>query len=145
MRILVVEDDTLQADFVLNSLRRAFPADQIDLIRTESEFRYKFEFVSESDVIVLDVMLPWCEPEPDMTAPPPEVLREGHFRAGFRCQRLLAHDEKTKNIPVIIYTVLEKTDLHNCLEENSPSPIYLSKDDDHEPLIALIRQTTRRF
>lgn len=146
MRILVVEDDSLQADAIISILATTFPRDTVELIRSEYEFRTKVADIQNHmpGVIVMDMMLPWCTPRVDIPPPPEDVLRDGFFRAGFRCQKLLEGNEKTKEIPIIFFTVLEKGDLRPQLRDQSKEVIYLQKDDKIDPLITLIREKAKR-
>lgn len=143
MSILVVEDDDIQADLILPNLKRAFRQDTIDLIRTEYEFRDHLDKIRKNppDVIVIDIMLRWTDPSEDMPPRPEEVRREGPNRAGFRCKKILAEEEGTKHIPVILYTVLADGDIEH---ELASGDVYLNKDDDFSPLIQLIREITMR-
>ncbi|MGB8508127.1 MAG: response regulator [Pyrinomonadaceae bacterium] len=146
MRILVVEDDHLQAEDICPRLREAFGGCEVDLIKTESEFRLQLEAIAAAppDVVVLDMMLRWADPSPDETKAPEDVKLEGYFYAGVRCARLLAERESTKGVPVILYTVLEPVDVQQVKERLSPSTRYLRKQSDLTPLIDLIRESGRR-
>src|SRR2546425_8168130 len=112
MTILVIEDDYLQADWIRQKLTEAMPNANIRLIATEAEFRSQFENIAnqDPDVVVMDVMLRWADPSPDLTPPPQDVREEGFYRAGLRCERMLAEDNRTSRVPVILYTVLELAD-----------------------------------
>src|SRR6266850_8480467 len=109
MRILIVEDDYLQAEWIYGSLEQALPDAQFDRVSTESEFRSRFDEIANKgpDVVVMDVMLRWADPIPGLDLPPIDVQKEGFYRAGLRCERILARDDRTSQVPVILYTVLE--------------------------------------
>jgi CheY-like chemotaxis protein len=145
MYILVVEDDYLQADWICKRLKRALHS-EVHRISTESQFRKQLKQIEDKrpDVVVMDVMLPWTDPSPNIEPPPPEVLEQGFYRAGVRCTKLLAENKKTKDIPVILYTVLERADLEDQLKEFSPGAkvAHLRKDSDDDRLIDLIRELT---
>jgi CheY-like chemotaxis protein len=144
MRILIVEDDYLQANWIHRTIQQALPGSRIDRISTELGFRSNLSDIASNppNVIILDVMLRWTDPQPEMI-PPPDDVREGQFfSAGFRCQRLLAKDHRTKNIPVILYTVLERLDLHNELRDLPDNVYYLAKDPEPDSLISLILKAT---
>jgi CheY-like chemotaxis protein len=142
MHILVVEDDHLQAEVICPRLRDAFAGCNVELIRTESEFRSRLDTIAAAppSVVVLDMMLRWADPRPGMPEPPEDVVREGHNFAGLRCERLLAERESTRGIPVILYTVLEQIDLESILKRLSPSTKHLRKQSDLMPLIEFIRR-----
>jgi CheY-like chemotaxis protein len=148
MKILIVEDDHLQADWIHQSLANKFPRAEIERISTELEFRSRVDngnlAENPPDVIIMDVMLRWTDPGPDLKPPPSDVREEGFFNAGLRCERLLAQEERTSHIPVILYTVLERTDLKQDPEKLRRNVHYLPKESNPEPLIQLIRDLTRQ-
>ena len=143
MRILIVEDDYLQADWVYAKLEQAFPDAKFDRVSTESEFRSRFDEIANMGpgVVVMDVMLRWADPSPELVLPP---KYEGFYRAGLRCERMLAGDERTSHVPVILYTVLERTDLNHELPSLPEHVQYLPKESDLDPLIRKIGELTRQ-
>ena len=145
MNILLVEDDHLQVEFLSRELQNSFSEALIRVISTESEFRLRFEEISQSppDVIVLDVMVRWADATPDIDVPPEDVCRDGFYTAGLRCEELLARDPQTNHIPVILYTVLEPTDLHGEIEKRRDNVVILTKAPEIDPLVELIRELTR--
>src|SRR5438270_413636 len=112
MNVIVVEDDYMQFDWINMNLKEAFEA-ELRRFKTEREFRDALDEIKESppDVIVMDVMLPWDADWKDDEVKPDEVRQEGEYRAGFRCQALLAQHERTKAVPIILYTVQTSEDL----------------------------------
>ena len=137
MYFLIVEDDKLQFSFIKNGIKqgRYFKDSRIERIATESEFIEKLESIAteKPDVILLDIMLRWTDPTPDMTLPPPDIAEEGFFRAGVRCEQRLANDMRTRNIPVIVYSILEKQDFEGEIRERAEVH-YLEKDFSVEKL-----------
>lgn len=146
MRILIVEDDYLQADWIYAGLEQALPSAQFDRVSTESEFRSRFDEIANKgpDVVVMDVMLRWANPIPGLVLPPDDVQEEGFYRAGLRCERMLARDDRTSRVPVILYTVLERTDLNHELPSLPEHVQYLPKESDLGPLIQKITELTRQ-
>jgi CheY-like chemotaxis protein len=146
MYILVVEDDYLQSNLICEKLRNTFHAN-VKRLSTEMEFRQNLDELARNrpDVIIMDVMLRWTDPSPEVKIPPREVRKEGFYRAGIRCTKLLAEREETKGIPVILYTILERTDLENQLLELSPKMhvIHLRKESEVDRLIESIREFRR--
>ncbi len=141
MQILLVEDDFLQADSIRDQLERGFPGVVIEHVSTESEFRTRFTETSQNvpDVVVLDLMLRWTDPGPDSIQPPEDVRHGGSHRAGVRCQALLANHPQTENIPVVLYSALDPTDMQRAMGESARNVVYLSKGTDEIRLIRLIR------
>ena len=146
MKILIVEDDYLQAEWIYEKLKEAIPEATFLRVNTELEFRSRFDEIANTqpDIAVMDVMLRWTDPSPDLTLPPVEIQKEGFYRAGLRLERLLAGDERTANVPVILYTVLERADLNHELS-NLPARVqHLPKQSELTPLIQKIRELTHQ-
>jgi CheY-like chemotaxis protein len=108
MYVLIVEDDWAQYEFISQALLNLKPVPRVVRFGNEKEFNDRFEELAADrpDVILMDIMLRWANPAPQMEQPPEEVKRDGFYRAGLRCERMLAGDERTKEIPVIIHSVL---------------------------------------
>src|SRR5207249_2521937 len=112
MHILLLENDDLQVEQIEEDIKARFGLDvTVERIATEYEFRQWLNSVglSNPDIAILDVMVPWTDPAPVIPERPGEVLEQGHYRAGLRCANLLA--QKAPRIPIILYTVLETSDL----------------------------------
>lgn len=141
MKILIVEDDYLQSELLAVDLKEAIADAEISCVETESAFRSWLASVTNDmpDVVIMDVMLRWAFPSPDMPDAPPDVRSEMHYRAGLRCQRLLAENAATAAIPVILYSVLEREDLRADLEATPGNVMYVSKNSDFKQLVRTIR------
>ena len=114
MKALLLEDDTEQFEDVSNALRKEFQQIEIQRISTESAFRRELEavYLNPPDIIVIDVMLRWTDASFKYVPMPPEIRADnGHYRAGFRCAQMLAYDERTSKVPLIIYSVIDEGDL----------------------------------
>lgn len=145
LHILLVEDDSLQSELMRENLALALSNVRIDVIDTEYGFRSSFDHIVRNppDVVILDIILRWTDPAPEMPSMPPEVEIEGSYRAGFRCQRLLAENPMTRNIPIIIYTILEARDMKSRIDESTEKNVhYVTKGSDLSPLIELILTVT---
>src|ERR1043165_3105921 len=107
MRVVIVEDDYLQAEWIRELFKEQVGVDDcdIDMIATEIEFRRQMPRfrASPPDLFLMDVMLRWTDPEPEQEVPPEEVKKEGYFRAGLRCEQLLREVIETRNVQVILY------------------------------------------
>src|SRR5437867_1632814 len=131
MRALLVEDDTVQFEYVRDKLKPSFPGLEIVRICTESEFRKKFEKIASDppDIAVVDVMLRWTDATSEYVPTPPEIRADnGHYRAGFRCAAMLAGDERTRDIPVIIYSVLDEDDVQANVRRVGPTHSFIRKE-----------------
>lgn len=131
MKALLLEDDTEQFVAVSKRLAEAFSGIQIQRISTESEFGRTFEKIASNppDVIIVDVMLRWCDASSEYIPMPPEIRADnGHYRAGFRCALHLANDPRTCTIPIFIYSVLDQTDVQPRIEELGISLRFVRKE-----------------
>lgn len=133
MYFLIVEDDKFQYAHIKDAITRirsfSKSKTRIERIATELEFIDKFESIAteKPDVILMDIMLRWTDPAPDVKLPPPEIAEQGFFRAGVRCEQRLAGDPRTSDIPIIVYSILEKKDLEGEITQR-PEVSYLEKD-----------------
>src|SRR3984885_11823607 len=141
MKVLIDEDNTVQADWTQDLLMKKFPAWEIQHVETESEFRSQLPDLQRAipDLILMDVMLKWCHDSFDMKkCDIPDDERKRFFRAGFRCLKMLLDDSRTANIPVIMYTSLSPASLPEL--SGLPSTVaYLQKDSDSDSLFRLGR------
>jgi DNA-binding NarL/FixJ family response regulator len=141
IKILVVEDDHVQASWIVSALRDSFHNTQIEIVSTELEFRSKLPEIVEDppDVVVMDVMLRWADPTPaGVVEPPEEIKREKYYRAGLRCQKLLSEQAAPGRIPVVFYTVLSHDHLAADLRMD-PSIMWVAKSESADDLIKAVR------
>jgi len=141
MKILCVEDDHLVAKPILDELQAAFPDAEVKWIGTESEFRTHFESVAANppDIVIMDVMKLWDVPSRNPAPLPDDVRRGGVSRAGIRCAKMLNNDERTKDVPIILYTVLDEAWLRKEIRELR-NCYHVPKEGDINPLLEKIRQ-----
>ncbi len=146
MYILIVEDDPSQYEFIKTSVKEAkeFSNAEVRRIATELTFIENFEEIAteKPDIVIMDIMLRWTDPSPSMVLPPKEIEEKGFYRAGIRCIRMLKADDRTKHIPVIIYSVLTKEDLETEIGR-FPEVRYLFKDFDAKRIITAIHSLKR--
>jgi CheY-like chemotaxis protein len=126
-RVLIIEDDKVQSDDLKLRLQTAgLGISQVDQISTELAFRRLTKF--PYDAAVVDMMLRWTDPAPEMIMPPKEILDEGFYVAGLRCCRKL----KQVNIPCVIFTALDPNKIP--LKPGERFEI-INKSQGHQPLI----------
>ena len=144
--VVLVEDDHLQEGPLADYLQDSVPDLTIETVTTESEFRNKLpDFRKQPpDLVIMDMMLRWAVPRLSMPDPPPEVLDGGYYRAGLRCIDLLRQDELLKDIPIILYTFLERQDLTRDNPRAMEGIQYLRKSADGEELARLVENGLRR-
>jgi hypothetical protein len=152
MYIILAENDYLQAEPLEETLRETFNPSKFFRYKTEKEFQDALSEIAANppNVFVIDVMLPWTQPNPEEEEfiGDEEQASSSYHQAGMRCALLLAENEQTKNIPVILYTVLKGSDVANLKKEqplpNQPysSIHYVRKEADFQNLIDKIREFT---
>jgi len=141
-RFVIVEDDHLQKGPLEDRLTTTFPGAEVTVLSSEHQFREHLATLRSSppDLVLMDVMLRWSLPSPNAPAPPPEVADGGYYRAGLRCANLLYADERLHHVPVVLYTILERTDLERDHKALPPNSSYVGKSNDPEVLLRKIRQ-----
>lgn len=146
MRMLILEDDSDQFEFVSEQLRNLVPKPEIRRISREAEFRSKFEEIASNspDVAIIDVMLPWSDQD-RLEIMPKEIKDDGgHFRAGFRCARALLQDHRTRNVKLFLYSVLDRGDVQNQLEAMEANCRFIRKEEDLSNLIRELKSYQAR-
>ena len=142
---VVVEDDHLQesplADHLTGMFRDAF----VETVTTEEQFRAHLPVMSAAipDLVVMDVMLRWASPRPGMSPPPEDVVAGGYYRAGLRCARLMLGDARLQQVPVVLYTILERNDLERNGNTLPPNATYVGKNSELDVLSRHIRSRIR--
>ena len=145
MAIWLVEDDPTQAQDILAVLKKAFPTQSHQCMKTEDQFLAALGSTPlvAPDVVIFDVMLAWTEiGDGGTVTPAPENYEEsgGFFKGGIRCAEALWANPATREVPGVLFTVLSNGDLANDLKRLEERPVhYLSKKEPPEKLIALLR------
>jgi hypothetical protein len=63
-------------------------------------------------------MLRWGNADASFELAPPEIRADGGlFRAGFRCAAMLVANPRTRDLPVIIYSVLDRGDVESNIRQ----------------------------
>jgi hypothetical protein len=142
MRIVSLEDDEPFWDTLIDALVAAFPHAEIIWVRTEFEFCEKKQDFAENppDIFLLDVMVKWADAAEIMPPPPREVKEQGYYRAGLRCRSRLLEDARTARIPVILFTVLERSDIERVIGQLPENTSFVGKSGDFQELIATINE-----
>ncbi len=106
MRLLIVEDEDTEAQYLRTELSKAFPGLEVLTISTESSFRLELPKIAAAppDVIILDMLLRWSDSSD-------ETAEHDFLRAGLRCQELLASDPRTRSTPIVFYSVVPRADI----------------------------------
>ncbi len=111
MKIIVVEDDFPELEFLTTHLSDQFPGVDIVTFETESAFSNAMSMIRENppQVVIIDIMLRWTDLAQELV--PRDHFGEGYQRAGIRFQELLASFPETVGVPIIFYSVLERADV----------------------------------
>lgn len=111
MKIVLLEDDYLQAEAIREDISREIPDAELVENSTEQEFQERLDNFKKNppDVVILDVMVRWTDPSEQAKRAPANVGSEGFMRAGLRCAKQIR--ELGNGIPVILYTILDPIDL----------------------------------
>lgn len=133
-KLYVVEDDYHQAQWTADLLKEEFgEAVELERISTQHEFLTRFEEIAlrQPACIILDVMLPWTDKE--VSEEPSSV--DSFMTAGIQCCRKLRGDSRTANTQVLIYTVMDRSDLPGLPDRI----VHLRKDAPDSRLIAWVK------
>ena len=133
--IILVEDDDIQADFVLALLRSRFPGVHVIWVQSESEFYVRLEEGSlrRATALILDCRLRWGRHSPA----PREILEQGPYRAGVRLIKRLLSDYGGKCAPVCLRTIYEYQGIEEDLATCGLPIHYLGKSvSDNDRLLA---------
>lgn len=134
MRIIIVEDDYFESDHLESLFLREFPGVEILKIETESAFQAAYpDFLTRPpDVVILDMLLPFSHNVGSPTDQHPDI-----YRAGLRCQQVLSGDPRTSNIPMVLYSVLDRADIRDV---HLPSNVsYCLKSTDELNIVRHVR------
>jgi DNA-binding NarL/FixJ family response regulator len=143
---VVVEDDHLQEEPLADHLRSHFEGARVQTINTEQEFRTWLPELRADvpDLVLMDVMLRWSDPQPNPPEPPEEVLAGGYYRAGLRCAQLMDDDAQLRCVPVVLYTILERADLERDEQMLPANATYIGKNVELDVLTRHIGFCLRR-
>ena len=139
MNIVLVEDDHYEREDIKAAIREQFPTAVVQTIRTESAFMKALNtFVQRPDIFLIDIMLRWTDPSPDITMPPPNC---SFLDAGFRCAEEL--QKVMPGVPTVLYTVLDNQDIQARRKKLARDVRYVRKSSDLRPLYDAIRELTQ--
>lgn len=140
MRILLVEDN---ANYGAHLFETLSAVGQTSWLTREREFIEYFAEIEREppDIVIIDIMLAWDVPRRDPLPPPP--THRDMYLAGIRCAERLNATPATKDIPILLYSIVSPADVAEM--RKLPSNVhYLEKSSDPAELISAIRYLTRR-
>lgn len=141
MKIVLVEDDHNQRSEIKKALESRYPDSVVETYPTESAFLSAVPGMATNppDIAIVDMMVKWTNPGPDMTLPPPTA---DFLDAGFRCVDEL--HRAYPDIPVVLYTVLDRSDLDPSKVDRLPKRVrYVSKRSHVDAFYDAIEALTR--
>ena len=134
MHILVVEDDSRQADTCITALKAGLPGITINLVKSGSEGVEAIEqYASDPPAfIIMDVVLPWnWGPKfPRIPMPMDYDLNEG----GVYLLNLLKANSAYSDVPVMLWSAV-----HRHMRNRPVSGVVSKKDMKGDPLVDQIR------
>jgi DNA-binding NarL/FixJ family response regulator len=145
--LVLLEDDPVQSELLVEELTAEFPEASIMLITSESEFQSRIDEFTNSppDVFILDVMVRWTKPSPNLDSNSENRKSNGYYRAGIDCAKLLR--TSGINTPIILYTILENNDIRADIKSLEDSQIkdvrYVRKESDPFDLMKRIRSVVK--
>lgn len=141
MKILLLEDDGDQAEEIKLALEGAFRATDVDVVDCEAAFRERFASIAAAppDLFIVDVMLRWSTQGRQLFYASPRETTERFEHAGPRCAALLLSDSRTSQVPVLLYSVLDRQDYASLLGNLPPHYSVLRKEPALNNLILHIR------
>ena len=150
-RILIIEDDSTWCQWLETSIKRDLAElwPEVEVVESEAEFVLKwvpgFDAGSKKrpDIIVLDIMLRWTDPDPEQSPRPPNVVEGGFMRAGLRCLDMIKRHGKLSKSHVIIVTVLSQEDL-SAIGGNPRATDFVQKNNG-EAVLRRIRSALLRI
>jgi len=142
--IVIAEDDHLQDGPLQELLREHFPTARIEVVLTERDFRDRLAGYRRDppSIVVMDVMMRWASPRQGDPPPPSDVLAGGYRRAGIRCVGLMRRTPALRDVPVVYYTILERSDLERDADAFPDNVFLVRKSSDRQPLARKIRELT---
>ncbi len=132
-RILIIEDDRYQTDEIERCLRPLGVG--VDELSHRTQLSPAHEGIAELPykLAVVNMMLRWTDPSPDMEEPPPHIIEEGFYTAGLRCCRELA----SRGVRCLIFTALDKAKIP--LKPNEMFPI-INKSEGYATLADRVKR-----
>ena len=135
--IVLVEDDSRQAEEVRAALVKHFAHVEVIVIGAEAEFLARLPAfqVNAPDLFIFDGILPWSAAGSNH----PKPRRKLKGIAGIRCAAAVLAKRGTRDVPIIIQSIIEPSVLRREFK-NAPENVYFrSKTSSEKDLITTIR------
>jgi CheY-like chemotaxis protein len=140
MKVVVVEDDYLQAGMIRDALTSQYSdIELIDLANEMAFINALPELERDApDLIILDIMIPWHDPLTRVVAPPQQVDREP-LRGGIRLLREIRNRSQLASVPVIVHSALAWHDVENDLAVRPDHVVFVHKRQEPSDLMIVLR------
>lgn len=144
MKVLLVEDDHLQAACIRSTLEKHFTVPEIVLLSTVRDFHNALPTIAAlpPDIIILDVLLRYDTPEGAVRLVRDEsdaAARDYFYRSGLECLEAILTTPATAATPTILYSVLSREEIWNASSQLPPHIRCLEKGADDARLVRQIR------
>lgn len=140
MKVVLIEDNEHHAQQVQECLQTTFQDAAVSLLRTEHEVMENIEKIAggRTDVIILDIILPWCRIGPNMPPLPECYEIGGPYRAGIRCLKTFLAHPAIRDIPIIVHSVVDTGQLSDIPDDLPPTVLFLGKPLEPERMAETI-------
>ena len=142
MKILMIEDNFAIGEPIRDEIRNTFGV--AHWLETESDFHVEWPNIAANPprAAVIDIMLKWDILRREKRLRP--AAASDMYRAGIRCADTVLDDPRTKHIPIILFSVIDRTDLADDIDrlKKKGNVTYLQKSSEPSQLISLLRQVT---
>ena len=140
MRILLVEDDYLEAGAIRDLLAEQYSNVELIDVPTEADFVASLPALEDNppDLVIMDIMIPWQRSSANLIAPPKEATREP-LRAGIRLLSELQKNSRLRDVPVILHSALEWQDVEAALANRPDHVVFVHKGGTPSGLMVTLR------
>jgi DNA-binding NarL/FixJ family response regulator len=140
MKILLIEDNFAFGEPLREDIERNFG--EVQWLETESDFYAEWPDIAAAPprAAVIDVMLKWDILRRDKRVRPPYAANMYH--GGIRCAQKLSEDPRTKDVPIILFSVIDRADLAEAIQRMPGNVTYLQKSAEPNHLILRLREVT---
>lgn len=139
-RIVLLEDDHWQEETIVDTINGVSDL-PVEVIRTEHAFMRQLPYFQADppSAFVLDMLVRYADPEPDAPEPPADHGSTGYFTAGLRCLRSLRGHRSTRDVPIVVYTVLDELDARRSMDSSEADVAVFTKTQDDRPIADWLR------
>ena len=140
MRILLVEDDYLDAGAIRDLLAEHYRNVEMIEVANEADFVASLSDLEENppDLVIMDIMIPWQRPSASLIAPS-QGANPDPLRTGIRLLAKLQESSRLRNSPVILHSALEWHDVESDLKNSPDHILFVHKEAPPTRLMIVLR------